>query len=94
MDKLDCFCVVLLENRSKKVIIPSSWVENVNKASNMNRGIKPHESYKIFYSADEKPPKFSLNVLENFSEADSCYNAFILKCFGKSFIILLFLFVQ
>lgn len=73
-------------------LIPISWVENLDVVLVMNYGLHRYKNktFKIFYSEDvSATPDFQLGVLPQIKPKQvSCYEARLLKAFGKHSIIL------
>lgn len=81
MDKV--FCVALLIESKKLVVIPLKWINGLQLADNLNYGIRPHKKYLIFYAHYDQEPVFGPPVMNFEDFVPACYNAYILKSFGK-----------
>lgn len=81
------FFLVLLKNQGTKLLVPSKWIKDLKVKELLNYGViyQRKIEYIVFYSpiiTDE--PDFALNTQQVFNENRSgCYNATILKPFGK-----------
>lgn len=79
------FCVVLLKNRSRHLIVKSDAFETDGfGADEMNWGLKPHVVRKFFVSPFGHSVDLSVGIKQNFDEtADSWYEGYILRSYGK-----------
>lgn len=79
------YCVVLLNNCEKKLIVKSDSIEsNDIHADEINWGLKRTVVRKLFYSPVGNPVNFSIPIREKFDHTnDACYEGFVLRSFGK-----------
>lgn len=78
------YCVVLLKNLQKKLVIDSNWVSASANANEFNFGLRPHALRKIFYSPERKDANFDLPVQNEFDETvDACYLGYLLRSYSK-----------
>lgn len=81
------FCVILLKNCSKFLIVKSDAIDLSDfGADDSNWGWKSHIVRKFFVSPFGHRVDFSTPIQENFDENnDSCYEGYILRSFGESY---------
>lgn len=82
------FMLILLKNQKVKLLVPLKWVKDLKIKELLNYGVTYQKKikYTVFYSptiSDE--PDFSLGLQPVFNKNRiGCYQATILKPFGKS----------
>lgn len=86
------FCVVILENSKKLLVVPAKNCEiiKIKSAAIFNTGVKPNKRSKIFYSKKGSKVDFSLTVTDSAvfdEEKCAVYYGHILKIFGKYFFL-------
>lgn len=69
-------------------IIPLHWVKDVQMVTMLNQGLFrfKNSTFKVFFSDDiEAEPDFQLKANDKFiPNRTACYNAILLKAFGKN----------
>lgn len=79
------FCVKIKSN-NKFLVIKKEWIRNIDMEFIRNFGLNVRKPYCVFYSPfDNDDSHFDGDIQTNFIEdAAGCYNAFLLKAFGKN----------
>lgn len=78
------YCVVLLKNSRKVLIVEHNWVTTLVNCNDINYGVKRSTERKIFYSPESKQANFTLPVRDEFNgDIDGCYIGYLLKSLGK-----------
>lgn len=78
-------CVVILEFSHKILTIKSSWAQVLNDATSRNKGSRPGNRGKIFYSPNKRDKaNFRMKTRYDFTHTQkACYYGFVLDSFGK-----------
>lgn len=80
------FANILLKNSIKNLAIPVKWINKINLIDLMNNSINLSQTYIVFYCKRKREPDFTLPVKITFCDEEdfaACYEAHILKFFGK-----------
>lgn len=79
------FAVITLEITKKHLVLPINWINQINFATQAERGVNCEETHVVFYSKNEtKCADFRLPIANSFEpNNDACYLARINKFFGE-----------
>lgn len=92
MNPLTCFVVIYLIRARIIVVVPESWVQDLNNARLKNRGVNSNQNFLVFWAginggADlARKPNFNapFDSVFDASAHGICYLCRILKFFGES----------
>lgn len=86
------FVVVALEKIKINLVIPLNWVYSFNPSDIVNNAVNTSEVVTIFYNENlNVQANFSLPIVEDFNQnIPNCYEARMMKFFGKLLLVLLF----
>lgn len=69
---------------NQKIIIPTTWIKDIDEVKVFNGGVRRFQNVDIFFSADvNAEPNFGLPIENVFNGEVGCYRATLLKAFGK-----------
>lgn len=89
------YFLVSLKQTAQKAVIPQKWIQNLNMESILNSGVQlsKRKLHKVYISnVDSEEPDFQLTVLTRLNlQRPACYEAYIVKAFGKNYYFQLFL---